>query len=68
MVICDGDASILGAVSRASPNASAKRCEHHLRKRAKLAMESEGLVGYGIPEMALLDTAFQGPQHWTNFK
>jgi hypothetical protein len=68
LVICDGDASILAAVARVWPNAFVKRCEHHLRERAKLAMARDGLTGYGSSEMALLDEAFHSHQDWTKFK
>lgn len=68
LVICDGDTSLLAAVARVWPKAFVKRCEHHLRERAKLAMARDGLTGYGTPAMALLDDAFHSPQDWTKFK
>jgi hypothetical protein len=68
LVVCDGDASIMAAVARVWPHAFVKRCEHHLRESAKLAMGRDGLDGYGSPEMVLLDEAFHGPQDWTKFK
>jgi hypothetical protein len=68
LVICDGDVSILAAVARVWPTAFVKRCEHHLRERAKLAMGRDGLDGYGTPEMGLLGEAFHSPHDWTRFK
>ena len=68
LVVCDGDTSILAAVARVWPHAFVKRCEHHRRERAKLAMRRNGLDGYGTSEMTLLDEALHSPRGWTNFK
>jgi len=68
MVVCDGDISIIAAVSRVWPNAFIKRCEHHLRQRVMKRMALYGLTAYGCPEMALLNDAFHSPKGWRAFK
>ena len=68
MVVCDGDISIIAAVSRVWPSAFIKRCEHHLRERVMKKMAIHGLITYGRPEMELLNDAFHSPKGWRAFK
>jgi hypothetical protein len=68
LVVSDGDRAIAPAVAKVWPGAFHKLCEHHLRERARKAMEPYGLTTFGHPAMELLNDAFHSPAGWEGFK